>query len=190
VTSSSIVVTLIASHEPSASLHRTTGVSESQAPYISVGSPVFQSDRQLTTSGVRHPFWTPEGACLKVRRMNLPLMGLSHLVLRVSDLDASAAWYIEVLGLEEFRREPDRYVGLRSASGTFRLGLLAGGEPNAGGALDHVALSVPGRDALDSWTAHLSALGVAHEGINPNPFGFSVDLFDPDGNNVELVSEA
>jgi hypothetical protein len=27
-------------------------------------------------------------------------------------------------------------------------------------------------------------------GIKPNPFGHSIDLFDPDGNNLELVSEA
>ena len=33
-------------------------------------------------------------------------------------------------------------------------------------------------------------MGIADESIKPNPFGQSIDLFDPDGNNLELVSEA
>lgn len=118
-----------------------------------------------------------------------PLTGLSHLVLNVSDIDASVAWYTNVLSLEEFRRDPGRFVGMRSAGGQFQVALFAGGQRGNRGALDHIAFAVTDLDALTSWVAHLSAIGIAHEGIKPNPLGHSVDLFDPDGNNIELVSE-
>jgi hypothetical protein len=36
----------------------------------------------------------------------------------------------------------------------------------------------------------LTAIGIAQEGIEPNPFAHSSDLLDPDGNNIEPVSEA
>ena len=116
--------------------------------------------------------------------------GVSHLALKVSDLDASVTWYKDALSLEEFIREPSgRFVGLRSASG-FQIALFTGGQPHNSGALDHVAFAVGDLDTLTSWVDHLTTIGVAHEGIKPNPLGHSVDLFDPDGNNIELVSEA
>ena len=37
---------------------------------------------------------------------SLPLEGLSHFQLQVSDLDASVAWYQRALGLAELRGEP------------------------------------------------------------------------------------
>jgi catechol 2,3-dioxygenase-like lactoylglutathione lyase family enzyme len=116
--------------------------------------------------------------------------GVSHFALRVSDLDASVAWYTDMLRLEEFIREPTgRFVGMRSASG-FEIALFTGGQPGNSGALDHIALAVTDLDALTSWVDHLTAIGVPHDGIKPNPRGQSVDLFDPDGNNIELISEA
>jgi glyoxylase I family protein len=117
------------------------------------------------------------------------LTGVSHVVLLVVDLDASVAWYGDALGLEEFRREPTgRFVGMRSATG-MQLGLFVGGQPNNSGALDHIAFTVSDLDTLTAWADHLTDIGIAHEGIKPNPFGYSVDLFDPDGNNIELVAE-
>jgi lactoylglutathione lyase len=116
--------------------------------------------------------------------------GVSHLALKVSDLDVSVAWYRDALSLEEFVREPTgRFVGMRSASG-FQIALFAGGTPDNSGALDHIAFAVKDLETLRSWVDHLTAIGVAHEGIKPNPLGQSVDLFDPDGNNIELVSES
>ena len=117
------------------------------------------------------------------------LRGVSHIQLRVSDLDASVAWYQRVLGLDELRRDPERYVALQSTAGRFRLVLSSGGEAESGGALDHIAFAVTDLDALEAWTAHLTAIGIAHEGISTNIAGQSVDLFDPDGNNIELISE-
>jgi glyoxylase I family protein len=119
----------------------------------------------------------------------LSLTGLSHAQLRVSHLEASVAWYERALGLVELRRDPERYVALHSASGHFRLVLSPGGTADSRGALDHIAFAVSDLDALTAWCEHLTAIGIAHQGIERNIAGHSVDLFDPDGNNVELVAE-
>lgn len=118
-----------------------------------------------------------------------PITGLSHVVFRTSNLDVGADWYRKALGLEEFRSEPGQFVGLRSASGHFLVTLLPGGEPDRGGALDHIAFSVADFDKLTTWSDHLFAIGIAHSGVKVNPAGgHSVDLHDPDGNNIEFTS--
>jgi catechol-2,3-dioxygenase len=121
-----------------------------------------------------------------------PIDGLSHFQLNVSDLDASVAWYKRALGLSELRSDPGRYVALQSTTGRFRVVLSAGGRagsPDAPGALDHIALAISDVGALSEWCEHLTAIGVPHEGIKANIAGRSVDLVDPDGNNIELISE-
>jgi catechol-2,3-dioxygenase len=122
-----------------------------------------------------------------------PLTGLSHIQLHVSDLDASVAWYETALGLVELRRTPGRSVTLHSAGGGFRVVLSPGGptgdrsdEPRV---LNHLAFGVADLHALTGWADHLMAVGIAHDGIKTNFVGQSIDLFDPDGNNIELVSE-
>jgi catechol 2,3-dioxygenase-like lactoylglutathione lyase family enzyme len=121
--------------------------------------------------------------------MDAPIDGLSHFQLNVSDLDASVAWYKRALGLTELRGEPGRYMALQSTTGRFRVVLSAGGRAGTRGALDHIALAISDVGALSAWCEHLTAIGISHEGIKPNIAGRSVDLFDPDGNNIELVSE-
>jgi catechol-2,3-dioxygenase len=118
-----------------------------------------------------------------------PINGLSHFQLNVSDLDASVAWYKRALGLTEMRSDPGRYVALKSTSGHFRMVLSAGGQAGSPGALDHIALAVADLGALTSWCEHLTDNGIPHEGIKSNIAGQSVDLFDPDGTNIELISE-
>ena len=120
-----------------------------------------------------------------------PIDGLSHFQLYVSDLDASVAWYKRTLGLTELRGQPGRYVALESKTGRFRVVLSAGDEDRAGaaGALDHITFAISDVGALTAWCAHLTAIGIPHEGIKRNIAGDSVDLFDPDGTNIELVSE-
>ncbi len=119
-----------------------------------------------------------------------PLRGLSHFQFDVSDLDASIAWYTTALGLAALRGEPGRYATLQSDLGHFRVVLSAGGPATSRGALDHIAFAVSDLDALVAWSEHLTAVGIEHEGVVPNVVGgHSLDLFDPDGNNIELVFE-
>jgi catechol-2,3-dioxygenase len=119
----------------------------------------------------------------------LPIDGLSHFQLNVADLHASVVWYTRALGLTELRSERGRYVALGSTTGRFRVVLSAGGRGGAPGALDHIALAVFDVGALGARCEHLTAIGVSHEGIKANVAGQSVDLFDPDGNNIELIIE-
>jgi glyoxylase I family protein len=120
-----------------------------------------------------------------------PIDGLSHFQLNVSDLDASVAWYKRALGMRELRSQPGRYVALQSPNGRLRVVLSTGEDRRAGqtGALDHIAFAISDVGAFNAWCDHLTAIGIPHEGIKSNIAGHSIDLFDPDGNNIELINE-
>jgi catechol 2,3-dioxygenase-like lactoylglutathione lyase family enzyme len=129
--------------------------------------------------------------------------GIHHFGLTVRDVDASAAWYQEVLG---FRRAgeftaPDgarRKVFLRHDGLHARLGLTqhrdgsqeAFDETRVG--LDHVAFTVAGRQELDAWAARLTDAAVDCSPVtaaNSIP-GAAVLVFrDPDNIQLELFAE-
>jgi catechol 2,3-dioxygenase-like lactoylglutathione lyase family enzyme len=128
---------------------------------------------------------------------------IHHLGLTVRDVEASAAWYVDVLG---FRRTgeftaPDgarRTVFLRHDGLRARLGLVehAGGDRAAFDetrvGLDHLAFAVAGRHALDAWAERLAAAGVAHSPVAPANTvpGAAVLVFrDPDGIQLELFAD-
>lgn len=122
-----------------------------------------------------------------------PITGLSHVQLRVTDLDSSAKWYTAVLGLER-QAAAAGYVALRHRGARLVIVLspVAGsrgeGSSAPDGSLDHLAFAVPDPDALHGWAEHLRRLGVEHGGVvleNGNP---SLELRDPDGNAIELVA--
>ena len=56
--------------------------------------------------------------------------------------------------------------------------------------LDHFALAVAGRGALDEWTARLGGLGAAHSPVRDIGYAEFVSVFDPDGIQWELCGEA
>jgi len=121
--------------------------------------------------------------------------GISHLDLSVSDVEASAAWYVRVLGLRRLRRVdfPQRtmIVLLHEPSGLV-VGLNQhqgfSGEPfderRAG--LDHVGFAVGGREDLDRWQAHLEGLGVEHSPVADTEVGSALVFRDPDHIQLEL----
>jgi catechol 2,3-dioxygenase-like lactoylglutathione lyase family enzyme len=139
-----------------------------------------------------------------------PIAGLSHVQLLVSNVRASAAWYVLALGLEGYVEDLDiGYVALRHRGSRIVVVLtagpdvarpdVAGGEKDgyrettdvpatASGTLDHLAFAVPDEDALRSWADHLTDIGIDHQGVvleNGNP---SLQLRDPDGTAIELVA--
>jgi glyoxylase I family protein len=124
-----------------------------------------------------------------------PISGLSHFQLLVSDVEASARWYTSVLSLVPYAQDlAIGYVALRQPAANVVLVLTTrpGGDDAATGsgadALDHVAFAVADGDALRDWAAHLTALGIDHDGIvleNGRP---SLQLRDPDGIAIELVA--
>ena len=128
------------------------------------------------------------------------ITGLSHFGFTVRDVDASAAWYEQVLGFH-------RVGGYTSADGAFRKVFLrheavparltlaqhrhGSGEPfdETRVGLDHLAFAVADRAALDEWASRLAGVGVAHSPIAPaNSIpGAAVLVFrDPDNIQLEL----
>jgi glyoxylase I family protein len=133
------------------------------------------------------------------------IRGIHHFGLTVRDLEASASWYVEVLG---FRRDggyesPDRTrrkVFLRHDGFPARLGLTHHDDGGGGGGvegpfderhvgLDHLAFAVSDRAELDTWVTRLDAAGVIHSPIaraNTIPGAVVLVLRDPDNIQLEL----
>ncbi len=124
-----------------------------------------------------------------------PITGLSHFQLVVTDVGASARWYEAALGLVPLAEDLDiGYIALRHREAKLVVVLTEGQEPGnrgsapANGLLDHLAFAVPDGISLGEWAAHLTEVGIDHNGIvleNGHP---SLQLRDPDGVAIELVA--
>jgi len=132
------------------------------------------------------------------------ITGIHHFGLTVRDVDASAAWYQDVLGFRragEFKA-PDgtrRKVFLRHDGLQARLGLTQhrGGSQDAfdetRAGLDHLAFTVADRGELQAWAARLAAVGVVHSPVtaaNSIPGAVVLVFRDPDNIQLELFAEA
>lgn len=125
------------------------------------------------------------------------LTGLHHAALSVSDVDASAQWYRDVLGLDEmFRHESEvrrmvvmGFPGLEQTLGLVEhRGTSQGFSPHNLG-LDQLAFSVASGEELHAWPSRLDAHGVTHSGAIETPFGGMVNLEDRDGIALALFWE-
>ncbi|MGI9578723.1 MAG: VOC family protein [Microthrixaceae bacterium] len=137
---------------------------------------------------------------------NVPeVTSIHHVALTVRDVEASAAWYERVLGLNRIPvpfphhdREDTGYgVLMVSADMSVVIGLhhheSHGGDgfDEAHTGLDHLGIAVADRNAMDAWVAKLDAEGVEHSGIRDltEPVPFSTLVFrDPDNIQLELYS--
>ena len=124
--------------------------------------------------------------------------GLDHVVLRVSDIERSIAFYRDVLDCPVERRlEEFGLVQLRAGNSLIDLVDIASPLGKAGGDepitsarnMDHFALALSSFDEA-SIRAHLSRFGVEADETRrlygADGFGPSIYLRDPDGNRVEL----
>jgi catechol 2,3-dioxygenase-like lactoylglutathione lyase family enzyme len=128
---------------------------------------------------------------------------IDHVVLRVTDIDRSVAFYKSLLGCEVVKRRDDlglvhlrvgvSMLDLVSVHGP--LGRKGGVPPGAEGKnMDHLCLRIEPFDEAAILT-FLTAQGVAHTPKVENNFGaegdgLSVYFTDPDGNAVELKGPA
>ena len=126
------------------------------------------------------------------------ILGLDHVVLRVSDMSRMVRFYCEVLGCRiEREREELGLVQLRAGQSLIdlievegELGRKGGAAPGREGRnMDHVCLRVEPFDS-GAIAAHLLAHGVV-PGETATRYGaegsgLSVYINDPDGNTVEL----
>ncbi len=126
------------------------------------------------------------------------LLQLDHVVLRVRDSAAMAAFYCDVLGCSVERRQDEiGLVQLRAGESLIdlvdvdgKIGRLGGAAPGEQGRnMDHLCLRADPFDR-DAILAHLNAHGVrvgefgsryGAEGEGPSQY-----LYDPEGNMVEL----
>jgi glyoxylase I family protein len=126
------------------------------------------------------------------------LQQIDHVVLRVRDIAAMLAFYCEVLGCREERRQDelglvqlragDSLIDLVSLDG--KLGRMGGAGPaSEGHNMDHLCLRVEGYDEA-AIRAHLQAHGVriGESGSRYGALGEgpSIYLYDPQGNMIEL----
>lgn len=121
--------------------------------------------------------------------MAVQLRALDHVTLRTRDLDASLAFYREVLGLEIADwRPPFSFDGAWLALAGHAVVHLVAGRAVAGteSAVDHFAIS--GAGSPETAKAELTARNIAFD-ERETPDGRFRQLFvrDPDGVKIEIV---
>jgi catechol 2,3-dioxygenase-like lactoylglutathione lyase family enzyme len=109
----------------------------------------------------------------------------AHMLLKVSDLERSSRFYVDLLG---FKVRPAKPLADGRPFVPFTQGLaLTAGGPNSAPQIDHIAFKA--KD-VRSIAARLKGAGVRfdrdlHDGI----YGLTIYVFDPDGNMIELFEE-
>jgi glyoxylase I family protein len=125
------------------------------------------------------------------------ISSIHHLAITVSDADASAAFYGELLGLEEAFTIDDESLRARVFGGD---GFLFGvrhykqydkdrfTEFRVG--MDHFAFAVPDRESLDLYEHRLDEMGATYTPAAETPSGAVVVFRDPDGIQGEFFLPA
>jgi catechol 2,3-dioxygenase-like lactoylglutathione lyase family enzyme len=131
------------------------------------------------------------------------LTGIHHVGLTVTDVEASAAWYQQMLGLQREFDEPHhrsdqggRAIVLCTADMSMSVGLdhhpanRGEGFDATRTGLDHVCFQVVSVDELQAWATHLDTEGVPNSGVYAMaamPISL-VTFHDPDGIQLELIA--
>lgn len=120
---------------------------------------------------------------------------LSHLDLSVTDIESSAKWYVETLGLERLGRsdfDNRIMIVLRHEETGLIIGLNQHHEQTAEAfdehrpGLDHMGFEVSDRAELDAWDTRLTELGVEHSPVTDAPTGSGTALVFRDPDNIQL----
>ena len=121
------------------------------------------------------------------------LRKLGHVVLNVTDLDASVRFYTDVLGLEVSDRYPDTMVPggmvfLRCNPDHHGVALVGGAPKLERSTLNHFAFEVGSPDEVFRARAWLQKHGVpiVFEGRRRAGCQLAVEFRDPDGNHLEI----
>ncbi len=108
--------------------------------------------------------------------------GIRHVLLETTDLEAAERFYVDLLGFTVKNRTPFR-DGRRFIGTEEGLGLTDGGT-GRGGQVDHFAFEVRG---VAQWERRVAEAGYRIvRPLGPGPYGLTVYVADPDGNEIEL----
>src|SRR5919206_1877436 len=126
--------------------------------------------------------------------MAIRVTNVGHVVLKVRDIERSARFYRDVLGLKEVARgEFGRAMAFFSTGdnhhdvAVMAVGADAPAPPADATGLYHVALRIGTTlDELRAAQAHLQAHGITEMRVRDHVVSQSIYISDPDGNNVEL----
>lgn len=127
---------------------------------------------------------------------------LHHVVLTVSDIDASVDWYKNLFGFEELSNEEHfggsggRTVLLGKPDWSMGVGLAH--HPSNGGetfdptrtGLDHIGFTADDRNDLEKWQAKMVEMGITHSPITDHDWGSSLNFRDPDDTQLQLIAFA
>lgn len=145
-----------------------------------------------------------EGAGRTVEPRRMRLTGLHHVTAITRDLEATTAFYRDVLGLSLVREEasPDdpqaRHFWFRAGGESdSRAGTLVSfleypeleSTPPGGGSTHHFAMAVSSAEELGAWVDYLRSREVECTEILDRGAFRSVYLRDPDGRIVEIATE-
>lgn len=118
---------------------------------------------------------------------------LDHIVLNVTDIERSLAWYTDLLGLEglrvdEWRRGEVGFPSVRVSDGCI-IDLFGVEQHSEGSNLNHFCLVAPRAD-VDGITSdpRFEVVGGPGPRFGARGDGWSVYIDDPDGNTVEIRS--
>jgi catechol 2,3-dioxygenase len=121
------------------------------------------------------------------------LRKIGHVVLNVTDLEASLRFYTDVLGLAVSDRYPDTMVPggmvfLRCNADHHGVALVGGAVKGATSSLNHFAFEVATLDEVFQARARLREGGIpiVFEGRRRAGCQIAVEFQDPDGNNLEI----
>jgi glyoxylase I family protein len=125
------------------------------------------------------------------------ITGRVEVNLTVRDLDLSAAWYSELLGMQErydFASADGnlRYISLIEPTSGFVLCLVGHasnpGEPfdEVRTGLDHLEFLVPRHDELLEWADRLDELGIGHSDVKNLSYTDNAMLTFRDPDNIQL----
>jgi catechol 2,3-dioxygenase-like lactoylglutathione lyase family enzyme len=118
-----------------------------------------------------------------------PMLGIRHVAVYVSDLEAAERFWVDVMGYAvEWRPDPDN-VYLCGARDNLALHRKAVAE---GGRLDHIGIAVAAAADVDAWAAYLEGRGVSLKAAPKTHRDGSRSLYfhAPDGLLVQIIHHA
>ena len=131
----------------------------------------------------------------------LRITGLHHITLLCADVNRSASFYRDLLGMQlvERTRNPDDpnaehlLFGANGVSGGTMVTCMASPDLEEGftgrGSTHHFALGVESDDELSAWRDYLRSRGVDVTDVYDRGAFKSIYLRDPDGHLVELATQ-